>query len=105
LKRRRKSEPTRVGAALPRVLDELGLGSANDAMRLAEAWPRAVGAEVAQHAVPDVLRGDVLDVTVDSSVWCQQLQLRQLELVGALRTALGEGAPRELRFRVGRRAR
>jgi len=99
---KRRTEPTPVASVIPRVLDELGF-QAGPAMRLHAAWDDAVGAEVAAHAQPDVLRGSTLDVVVDTSVWCQQLQLRRMELLARLREVLGEEAPSELRLRVGSR--
>ena len=51
---------------------------------------------VARESMPDVL-----EVTVDSSVWCQQLQMRRPELLASLREALGADAPRDLWLRVG----
>jgi len=70
-------------------------------MRIAACWEQAVGAEIAAHCRPSALRGGVLEVTVDSSVWCQQLQMRRDEILGGLRSALGADAPADLRFRVG----
>ena len=99
--RRGKTEPTRVGKVLPRVLDDLGLGAARIAMRAQESWPSVVGAEAALHSSPEGLRGTTLEVRVDASVWGQQLQLRSAEIVGGLRELLGDEAPTELRFRVG----
>ena len=98
---RRKSEPKRVETVLGRVLDDLGLGSARLAMRIQERWPALVGEAAAAHSIPEGLRGTVLEVRVDSSVWGQQLQVRSAEIVAALRELLGEAAPTELRFRLG----
>lgn len=102
MSRRRKSEPVRVGSLLPRVLEDLGLGAAHTAMALQARWADIVGEEVAAHSTPDVLRGRTLDVAVDSSAWSHALTLRREELLAGLREALGEAAPQELRFRVGR---
>jgi predicted nucleic acid-binding Zn ribbon protein len=98
---RRRSEPTRVGAFVPRVLDDLGLGGARLAMRVQERWPALVGAEAARHSSPELLRGAVLEVRVDASVWGQQLQLRSAEILAGLRELLAGDAPSELRFHVG----
>jgi predicted nucleic acid-binding Zn ribbon protein len=48
-----------------------------------------------------MLRGAILDVRVDASVWGQQLQMKSPEILRGLRELLGEDAPTELRFRVG----
>jgi predicted nucleic acid-binding Zn ribbon protein len=84
-----------------RVLDDLGAGASARVMRIAERWQEAVGAEIAAHCRPTALRGGVLEVSVDSSVWCQQLQLRSPEIIEALRGVLPAEAPSELWFRLG----
>lgn len=93
--------PTALGEMVPRVLAELGLDAASALVRLAACWERVVGPEAAGHSEPVGLRGEVLEARVDSSVWCQQLQLRRPELLAALRRELGEEAPRDLWLRVG----
>ncbi len=90
-----------MGALIPRVLQDLGLGESARAARIAERWEEAVGAEVAAHCQPTGLRGGVLEATVDSSVWCQTLQLRTPELLEALRDVFGDEAPRGLWLRIG----
>jgi predicted nucleic acid-binding Zn ribbon protein len=99
--RRRASRFEPLGALIPGVLDDLGMAGAKRAMRVAERWEEAVGSEIARHCRPSALRGAVLEVVVDSSVWCQQLQLRTPEMLDALRRTLGEDAPSDLWLRVG----
>jgi predicted nucleic acid-binding Zn ribbon protein len=96
--RRRKSEPEAIGKLVPRVLRELGFDTSARVVRIAERWEEAVGPEIASHSRPTALHGDRLEVAVDSSVWCQQLQLRSPELLAALRRLLGDEAPTALRF-------
>jgi len=98
---RRKGQPQQVGALVSGVLRDLGLGESARALRVAEGWEQAVGADVARHCRPGTLRDGVLEAIVDSSTWCQQLQLRRPQLLAALREALGEDAPRDLWLRVG----
>jgi predicted nucleic acid-binding Zn ribbon protein len=88
-----------LGALVPRVLRDLGLDGAG-LLRVAERWERAVGAEIAAHCRPAALRGATLELAVDSSVWAQQLKLREPEILAALRASLGEAAPAALRFRI-----
>jgi hypothetical protein len=47
------------------------------------------------------MRGRVLEVAADSSVWRQELELRRAELLQTLGRAFGEAAPAELWLRVG----
>jgi predicted nucleic acid-binding Zn ribbon protein len=99
--RRPKTRPQPLGDLVPRVLGDLGYDAANALTELVERWEDAVGAEVARHARPAGLRDATLEVSVDSSVWCQQLQLRREEILAALVRELGDRAPRELWLRVG----
>jgi len=100
---RRKGKLSEIGGALARVLSELGLDDAQRAFEIGEHWEEAVGREVARHSRPLALRGQVLEVAVDSSVWAQQLQLQQPRILEALGRVLpeGESPPDDLRFRVG----
>ena len=101
MSRTRKSRPEPLGPLVARVLKDIGAGDSARVMRIAECWEEAVGAEIAAHCRPTALRSGVLEATVDSSVWCQQLQLRGPEILDALRAVLPADAPSELWFRVG----
>jgi len=98
---RRKGTPTAVADLIGRVLGDLGLDGVAKAHQIGAQWEDVVGVQVAAHCRPLGLRGDVLEVEVDSPVWSQQLQLRKPELLAALERRFGTDAPRELRFQVG----
>ena len=68
---------------------------------IGDNWTAIVGSEVAAHCRPVGVKGRVLHADVDSSVWCQQLQMRSPQILGALKKFLGEAAPTDLRLRVG----
>lgn len=99
---RRKGPPQVVGELVNQVLEDLGHSATARALRIADHWEEAVGAEVARHSRPISIRREVLEVAVDSSVWCQQLQLRVPEILAALRAAVGEDAPEQVWLRVNR---
>lgn len=99
--RPRKSRPQRVGALVPDVLRDLGLGESARALRIQERWTQAVGEEVARHCRPVALRDGVLEARVDSSAWCQTLRLRTPELLDGLARELGDDAPTGLWLRLG----
>lgn len=98
---RRKSRLQPVGELVERVLADLGDSAIARAVRIADHWEQAVGAEIAHHSRPVAIRGEVLEVAVDSSVWCQQLQLRTPEILDGLRGAVGDDAPQRVWLRVG----
>ena len=104
MRRRKSREPASVAALLPRVLRDLGLGSSARVLRIAECWSQAVGPEIARHSQPLALRGEELEVEVESSVWSQQLQLQLPALLAGLQSALGDEAPARLRLRIARQS-
>lgn len=63
-------------------------------------WEEAVGERVAAAAQPVSERGGEVTVACTDSVWAQELDLMQEQLLRGLREQLGEDAPRSLRFRV-----
>ncbi len=101
MRRRSRGRFEPIGSLLPRVMNDLGLADTARVMQIAARWEEAVGREIAEHCRPTALRGDLLEATVDSSVWCQQLQLQVPQILEGLRRVLGEEAPSDLRMRVG----
>ena len=99
MSRRPKRDPRRLGGLVGQVLADLGHTGAAPAFALFDAWDEALG-DAAEHCEPVDLRLGVLEVAVESSVWAQHLQMRRGEILRALADALGEGAPRDLRFWV-----
>ncbi len=96
-----KTRPEVLGSLVSRVLDDLGLDGTSLVTRVAGCWEEVVGPEVARHCRPTSLRGKVLEATVDTSVWCQQLQLRTPEILSALQREFGDEAPTSLWLKVG----
>lgn len=96
-----KREPEVLGSALAGVLASLDIDLAAPSAEIGEFWEQIVGAEVALHCRPVGIKAGILHAEVDSSVWCQELQLRSPEIVSALRKRMGKHAPTDLRLRVG----
>jgi predicted nucleic acid-binding Zn ribbon protein len=78
-----------------------GLAPATRLGRVQEIWERAAGAAIALAASPTAERNGVLTVTCEASVWAQELNLMEKELIGRLNEALGAAEIRQLRCRTG----
>ena len=86
----------RVGDAVRRELRRFG--PAAGMARVVEAWPGAVGREIARNAWPARLARDgTLHVHTSDSIWAFELKSRTEEI----RTRLGEHAPLRLAFAPG----
>lgn len=64
------------------------------------AWAGAVGEQLAAVAEPVSERAGTLTIECADTVWAQELDLMQEQLLERLREELGELAPSTLRFRV-----
>jgi predicted nucleic acid-binding Zn ribbon protein len=78
----------------------MGLEASLRVVRVARRWEEAVGPEVARHCRPLAFRNDTLEAGVESSAWCQQLQLCAPQILADLQRVLGDDAPSQLWFRV-----
>ena len=98
---RRRGSTESLGSLLPKLLDEVGLGATASAVAVIRAWDEALGPEFRAHCRPDGVRNGVVHARVRDSAWMQRIQLEKPRIFARLRAALGEGAPRELRLRIG----
>ncbi|HEV7616398.1 MAG TPA: DUF721 domain-containing protein [Solirubrobacterales bacterium] len=83
-------------AARDRVAPRTGLAAAQ------AAWSATVGEQVAAVATPVSERAGTLTIECVDSVWVQELDLMQEQLLGRLRDELGDLAPSALRFRLNK---
>ena len=65
-------------------------------------WAGAVGEQLAAVAEPVSERAGTLTIEVADTVWAQELDLMQAQLLERLRADLGDLTPEALRFRVNR---
>ena len=99
--RGRWSLPRPLGDDVRRELARFG--PAGDMAEIVAAWPAAVGSPIAANAWPArVARDGTLHVTTSSSTWAFEHSQLESQVLARLRGALGERAPRSLRFALGR---
>jgi predicted nucleic acid-binding Zn ribbon protein len=96
VKRRRAPRPaaTALRTALERAAPRTALAATQ------AAWTEAVGERIANAAHPVSERGGEVTIECVDSVWAQELDLMQEQLLGRLSDRLGKAAPRTLRFRA-----
>jgi len=94
----RNDTSRRVGDILPGVLATLGLEEKFEEGRLQREWVAVVGKAIASRSRPRVLRDGVLVVTVENSVWMQELWFRQREILERIGAAFPRLAVTALRF-------
>jgi hypothetical protein len=65
-----------------------------------QAWPVAVGPEIAERTELQLFRDGQLTVAVSSAPWVQQLSLMAPQLIEALNEQIGKALVESLRFRL-----
>lgn len=98
MSRRRAPRPAATGlrAALQRAAPRTPLAATQ------AAWAEVVGEQIAERTRPIAERGGQVTVECLDSVWAQELDLMQEQLLERLAERLGEQAPQSLRFRAQR---
>lgn len=82
-------DPKRLGISLGEITDRFGWAAQLDVGELLGRWPQLVGADVAEHCVPEVCDPPKLVVRASSTTWATQLRLMQQMLLDRLERELG----------------
>jgi hypothetical protein len=96
-----KDEPMRIKDALGPLGRQLGLRSPAEAARVFSRWEEIVGAEVASHASPSSLKGGVLRIAADSSVWTTEISYLAEEIKARANKVAGAEVVAEVRVWTG----
>jgi len=87
---------------VPTVMKGLGLEQRLQQSQVFFLWPEIVGSDIAKHAQPVSLRKGFLHVTVDHSVWLDQLsRYHKSLLLQRIKERVGKTAVRDIVFRIG----
>jgi predicted nucleic acid-binding Zn ribbon protein len=94
----RRRAPRPAGTALRSALEQAAPKTPLAALQ--SVWAELLGERIAAVARPVSERSGTVTVDCSDSVWAQELDLMQAQLLERLRERLGERAPQSLRFRV-----
>ncbi len=83
------SDPQRIGPLLAGYVEELGWSQPLAEARVFAEWSALVGADVAAHCSPQVLRAGELRIAAESTAWATQLRLLAAQLLARLVAELG----------------
>lgn len=93
-------KPERIERDVRRELERFGTSGA--IADVVAAWPDAVGESISRNAWPArIARDGTLHVSTSSSAWAFELGLLEARLLDRLVAAVGERAPKKLRFAPG----
>lgn len=87
---------------MPKVLSGLGLDKRRADLEILKVWNNLMDPLVVKHAQPTNLAKGTLFVTVDSSVWLDEIvRYRRREILERLQHSFGRDLVAKISFRVG----
>jgi predicted nucleic acid-binding Zn ribbon protein len=90
------------GAVMPRVLADLRMDRRQAEAEIARVWRCQMDPNLVAHAQPAGIRNGTLFVTVDSSVWLDEIvRYRRREILERLQNSFGREMIRRISFRLG----
>jgi predicted nucleic acid-binding Zn ribbon protein len=98
----RRPSAKSAGEIMPKVLTALGLDRRQAEAEILKVWRHQMDPNVAAHAQPTGLRRGTLFVTVDSSVWLDEIvRYRRREILERLQNSFGRDLVARISFRCG----
>lgn len=97
-----KNHSQPLAALVPGVMTGLGLDRRRGEAEIIKVWNSLMDPRVTAHAQPAGLHKGTLFVTVDSSVWLDEIvRYRRKEILDRLQHSFGKEAVKRISFRVG----
>ena len=73
-----------------------------DQLRIGDMWEAVVGPHIAKKATPEGIRNGILQVSVVSSVWMQELTFMKQQILERINQACVSSGVKDIRFRLER---
>ncbi len=97
-----KNHSRPLASLLPGVMTELGLDRRRGEAEIIKVWNHLMDPQVTTHAQPAGLHKGTLFVSVDSSVWLDEIvRYRRREILSRLQHSFGKEMVKRISFRVG----
>ena len=91
-----------VGAVMPRVLGKLRMDQRQAEAEIVRVWNNLIDPSLTAHAQPASIARGTLFVTVDNSVWLDEIvRYRRKEILARLQHSFGRELIKRISFRVG----
>ena len=92
--------PRRLGSTFDRLLAHIEAPSVDVLKAVFVQWPEIVGPDVAAHARPSAIDGEVLVVVADDTTWASQLRWLEPQLIEKIREVSGSDRIKSVKLRV-----
>jgi predicted nucleic acid-binding Zn ribbon protein len=95
------AEPERAQDILGRLTDRMGITARLEKEKAVVSWGEAVGETVARKSKATSISNGILFVTVQNSMWLQELGLLKEGIIEKINSVVGKQVVKDIVFRVG----
>jgi hypothetical protein len=98
----RKPTSKKAGDVMPKILKDLRIDTRQAEAEILKVWNNLIDPNIVEHARPTGIRKGTLFVTVDSSVWLDEIvRYRRREILDRLQNSFGRDLIVRISFRLG----
>ena len=98
----RKNPAATAAELIPKVISKLGLAQRRSEVEIVKVWNRLIDPTIVAHAQPTGINKGTLFVTVDNSVWLEEIvRYRRREILQRLQFAFGKELILKISYRIG----
>lgn len=94
-----QKKPVPISSLLAELIQKKGWKKQINRNKIFLIWEKIVGAEIAHHAQPQIVRGKVLWINVSDSVWIQHLQFQKMIILEQINHYLSTSI-KDIRFNI-----
>jgi predicted nucleic acid-binding Zn ribbon protein len=95
------AKPEKAGDILGRLTRRMGIAARLENEKAVVLWGEAVGQGIARKAKATSVRDNILFVTVQNSMWLQELALLKESIIAKINSQVGRDVIGDIVFRVG----
>ena len=95
------TKPEKAGDILGRLTKRMGIAARLENEKAVVLWGDAVGQGIARKAKATSVRDSILFVTVQNSMWLQELALLKESIIAKINSLIGREVITDIVFRVG----
>ena len=95
------AQPEKAAKILARLTNRMGIASRLETEKAVVLWEEAVGKNIARRARAVSVRNEILFVTVQNSVWLQELVLLKEGIIEKINSLIGKQVIKDIVFRIG----
>ena|SRR3989338_160578 len=94
-------KPISIKDVLKAVFEKMESGRTYTREDIEARWSKIVGEAGFKHSRPVVFKKNVLSVSVDNSVWLQELSMQKRKILKGLQRELGKDKISDIQFKIG----